>query len=519
MNAGFSLSRRVGGVEVFAWNPARTGQDGLPSLVNNFGDLLAEYLVERLAGPAVSLRPAPGDGPTLFTAGSVLHFVTGPAVVWGSGINFKVPDPMPRATDRLDVRAVRGPLTARALAAHGVVVPEVFGDPALLLPRLHPELLDWASRKQHAAVVVPNLNDLPGTSAEAHALGLPVIDPTAPLDHVLHAVAQSEFVVGNSLHAIVVADALGIPARLVTSTVEHPFKYRDYLAGTGRPGTVIASDLADALRLGGHEPVRADLDLLFEAFPRDLWSGRAAQAAAAPVRSERVILDAWARVMARTPPTAEQEVDEFLQQRLPRLSALADLALDSGSPDPLRDDAPAAAPYLAAFAAEAHWYTGLLRDLGPTSTAADEALRCLADDRPELFLRWRWLVRTGPHAVLQRAQVGSALVATIALRTGHLTNALHRVEIRFTSREGRVVAAAAPIFSMNAGQWSVEVTVAVPTEELQGSAWAVDALLDGEERLAVLATASPTLSGFPGWWDAPPPPWGLDLTTRHPEVD
>ena len=77
--------------------------------------------------------------PSLFALGSIFHQATNGSTIWGTGIN-----PIwqrPRMQVRcLDIRAVRGPLTKRYIRdTLGLAVPDIYGDPALLMPQLFPE--------------------------------------------------------------------------------------------------------------------------------------------------------------------------------------------------------------------------------------------------------------------------------------------------------------------------------------------------------------------------------------------
>lgn len=233
--------------------------------VNNFGDLLGPMIVDLMLQRR-GIDPASGGNAQLVTIGSVLHFARDGATIWGAGRNGKVREDK-HAWSNLDVRAVRGPLTASFLRNRGVIVPRVFGDPALLLPELMPELQDWASApKLHTTTVVLNLND---SHLGSQLSGL--IDPRRPVMEVLEHIARSHFVVASSLHAIVVAESVGIPARMLKSTTEPVFKYQDYYEATGRPGFVIAEKISDALEMGGEKPAVWDSQLLIDAFPYDLW--------------------------------------------------------------------------------------------------------------------------------------------------------------------------------------------------------------------------------------------------------
>lgn len=261
---------RVGGVPVAHWNPVR---DGAP--VNNFGDVLGPTIVSRLVARWGLEAPEPGPAdPTrlLVGTGSVLHLAPAGSVVWGTGVNGKKVRESWAVPPGLDVRAVRGPWTARLLRERGLEVPEVYGDPGMLLPYAMPELVALRASATEEVLVAPNLNDRSELGEQAAALGLPVLDPVEHLDLVLRRIATSGLVVGTSLHAIVVADALGVPARLVRSEHEPAFKYRDYLAGTGRWTEPVAPTVASALELGPHPAADLDRDALLEAFPADLWS-------------------------------------------------------------------------------------------------------------------------------------------------------------------------------------------------------------------------------------------------------
>lgn len=234
--------------------------------VNNFGDLLGPEIVKRMLDRAGVAQSGPAGDGRLFAIGSVLHFAATGDVVWGTGVNGKASADKYDFT-RLDVRAVRGPRTRKFLVDRGVAVPEVYGDPGLLTAELFPEIAAVASEKKHRVTVVPNLNDLASYTGD-------VLVPTRPLVECLTRIAQSELVVGSSLHGIIVAESFGIPARLVASPTEHAFKYEDYYAGSGRPGFTAATSVQEAVELGGEPPVDWNPQALIDAFPLDLWTGR-----------------------------------------------------------------------------------------------------------------------------------------------------------------------------------------------------------------------------------------------------
>lgn len=263
-------------IELYSWNPgrpllpgllgrrlARAGYSGAP--VNNFGDLLGPEIVKRvLASEGIDVRAAQGDA-RLFSIGSVLHFAGDGDTVWGTGRNGKETNATHHFS-QLDVRAVRGPLTAKFLEGRGVNVPRIFGDPGVLTARFFPELALLPGQKKHAVTIVPNLNDLPKYRRSEN-----VLDPRKPLADCISRIAHSELVVGSSLHGIVVAESFGVPARLIGSGHESEFKYEDYYLGTGRALPQTAWSVEEALQLGGAAPMDFDPAALLGAFPFDLW--------------------------------------------------------------------------------------------------------------------------------------------------------------------------------------------------------------------------------------------------------
>ena len=211
-----------------------------------------------LAEPALPRR--------LLAVGSILHLARTGDVIWGIGANGKKLD-HPAAYRELDIRAVRGPLTRAFLQAKGYEVPETYGDPGMLVGRLWPREQAARRFRQRAVTVVPNFHDM------HHAVGRSdAVNPTTDnIWETLGTIAASDLVVGSSLHAIVVAESFGIPARLVASSVEPRFKFEDYYRGTGRPGFCPAPDVDTAISWAGETPPSWDPKPLLDAFPRDLW--------------------------------------------------------------------------------------------------------------------------------------------------------------------------------------------------------------------------------------------------------
>lgn len=200
---------------------------------HNFGDLLTPDVVQFFLGESVEHVPEETKG-KLLAIGSIMEKIQDNDIVWGTGIHvFK------NKEKKNDVKflAVRGPKTRERIMTLYDEVPEVYGDPALLLPLMYkPDV-----QKQYRIGYVPHQVDVKVVKDIVRSLDLPdvvVIDPTNPdWKKTLDKILSCEKIISSSLHGIIVAEAYGIPA--VWSVHSNKifggeFKYHDYFEATGR---------------------------------------------------------------------------------------------------------------------------------------------------------------------------------------------------------------------------------------------------------------------------------------------
>lgn len=236
----------------------------------NFGDTLFRWIAERIAGRAIRPADVHGFAPKFLAGGSILHCARPFDTIWGVGLRDprQTFDEGRRVPRGLDVRSVRGPITRDFLVKRcGLDVPEIYGDPALLLPTLFPELRRESVRGRIG--VVPHFSDQ--HSFERLPPEAKLIRPDREPGEVISEILSCDFVIAGSLHGIIVAEAYGIPARwLKTSPTEPELKYFDYFQSTNRNPRP-ATTLDEAMSLGAEPPI-ADFDVakLRAAFPSDL---------------------------------------------------------------------------------------------------------------------------------------------------------------------------------------------------------------------------------------------------------
>lgn len=235
----------------------------------NFGDEISRVIfLTMLARKGFTPFDETPAQHTMLAVGSILHFAPDGATVWGSGANVHEGMEREYPFSTLDVRAVRGPQTAAFLRKRGITVPDVYGDPALLLPELFPGRFNATGEAEVG--VVPNWADL----TLFNDSGLPIIDPMRSWNVCVADILKYRFILSSSLHGLIIAESYGIPARYVrVSDQEGTFKYRDYYESTGRPDFKIARSIEEGLEMGGEPLPVIDTKPLLDAFPHDLWTG------------------------------------------------------------------------------------------------------------------------------------------------------------------------------------------------------------------------------------------------------
>lgn len=191
----------------------------------NFGDMLTPILFKFLGIDFIPARRF--EKGKLLAIGSIIYAARENDILWGTGT---MRDKYFQATPGMKVLAVRGPKTRSKIK--GCDVPEIYGDPAILLP-------DYYKPKQlpiHAVGFIPHYIDQnhPDLIGDKNAFIIDVKqDPFKTIDEI----CSCKLIVSSSLHGIIVAEAYGIPAvwiKLSDKLIGGNFKFNDYFLGSGR---------------------------------------------------------------------------------------------------------------------------------------------------------------------------------------------------------------------------------------------------------------------------------------------
>ena len=215
----------------------------------NFGDLLSRYVVEKLTGMCVEKYDRRRTATHLTAIGSILSGkeICSPAVIWGSG--FISPEPLwkikltriqqflRRRYGHPSVCAVRGKLTREILAKAGIYCPEIYGDPALLMPMIY----HGAKRKNYRLGVILHLEHQKFKDKFAHrdVKWINISRSYDDLEGFVDEVLECDAVLSSAMHGLIIANTYKVPCvrlkiqgrSILRESKWENFKFTDYLYG------------------------------------------------------------------------------------------------------------------------------------------------------------------------------------------------------------------------------------------------------------------------------------------------
>jgi hypothetical protein len=221
---------------------------------NNFGDILTPWLIRHIAGAEAEFSERDSDDQKYVTAGSILDNDIKNSIVWGTGIA--------RATDTVslchqDIRAVRGPISAKMVFEATGKTITVLGDPGIVISRFYtPKPL---SMRTETIGIIPHYVDYQKCKElqlEKH--GFKVIDITKGVDALLNEASTCSKIFSSSLHGIIASHALRVPAawiKLSNDVLGDDTKFYDYYESLGVSRASV--DLLDMRNLDGKGKIMA----------------------------------------------------------------------------------------------------------------------------------------------------------------------------------------------------------------------------------------------------------------------
>jgi len=236
----------------------------------NFGDALTPIIVKEITGKNL-IRTKKAYLGTLIGIGSIISRAEEGCIVWGSGIIIK----KDRVNPNADFRAVRGPLSRDRVLECGGDCPEIYGDPALLLPRFYQPKVE---KKFKLGIFSHYVNYKEAIKKFGNKESITVINALckkgSPLLKV-NQICECEKIMSSSLHGLIVAQAYGIPAKWIKFS--NPLggdgiKFLDYFLSTNqKPQTAFKiNNNLNIVKLEqeiNQVQIKIDLDKLWKSCP------------------------------------------------------------------------------------------------------------------------------------------------------------------------------------------------------------------------------------------------------------
>lgn len=204
--------------------------EGIPlhwCISNNIGDALNYWLIKKITSKNVYWVPRESNNFKFICIGSILNWADKNCGVWGAGLA--------NQTDKVDPEAkiysVRGPESAAIAIECGCEVPDIYGDPALLVSKYYNN-----NRKKFGQCkvgLIPHYADYHALCqydpefkiVDNHFKGIKIINVFDPIEKIADEIKKCQVILSSSLHGLILADAYGVPNKQV--------KISDYVLGDG----------------------------------------------------------------------------------------------------------------------------------------------------------------------------------------------------------------------------------------------------------------------------------------------
>lgn len=237
---------------------------------SNFGDCIAPYLVEKITGDkAIYVSNSDLHIEHIALIGSLLDSPPLSSThVWGCGFVYESGHTFAPKS----ISAVRGALSRQRYLLNEINCPEVYGDPALLLPNyFNPEI-----QKKYRVGIIPHVVDYIKV-LEAYSNrydDVLIINLSNPVEFVIEQILSCEKTISSSLHGLVVSHAYNIPSQWVEfseNVTGEGFKFRDYFTTVETNKSAVdlkaIPDLKSVFAAIPEHKISVDLNLLIENCP------------------------------------------------------------------------------------------------------------------------------------------------------------------------------------------------------------------------------------------------------------
>jgi len=206
----------------------------------NLGDELNYYLLSALTGKKIINRLSTFSKVSdhyynYICIGSIIEeFSTPKSIIWGAGAI--AGGKYPLRNQPYNVLAVRGKLTRQYLIENDIECPEIYGDPALLLPLVYyPDVA-----KKYKLGIIPHVSEIQHQYVQTivkQGAKLIRLDNYNNWTDIIDEIKSCEFIISSSLHGLILCDVYSVPNIWVCisgNLLGGTFKFLDYFSGVDR---------------------------------------------------------------------------------------------------------------------------------------------------------------------------------------------------------------------------------------------------------------------------------------------
>lgn len=240
---------------------------------NNFGDELSKYITEQLINrdkyDLVYNKKHKNINYNLVCIGSYIHAAVNNSFIFGSGVRTLDNKENGHKYNNLNVCAIRGQYSRKYLLKKNIKVPEIYGDPALLLslfykPKINDNLKDKIGIVPHKTNYDKYINSELVNNTNYH-----IINPTKDWKEIINDINSCKCILSSSLHGLICSDAYNIPNLWLDEFKlnEGEFKFIDYFSSQSRKYKKITNVNDFKEEYLYTEGNKIDLNLLKSSFP------------------------------------------------------------------------------------------------------------------------------------------------------------------------------------------------------------------------------------------------------------
>lgn len=239
----------------------------------NFGDQLSKFIFAKLLNLSNNLTKykitynKPNKSKNIIMIGSYIQTAPNNCIIFGSGIRTNPPIEKNSHLYRdLNVCAIRGPLSKAFLEDKNIKVPDVFGDPALLLPLFYKPTINF--EHSNKICVIPhftNYSKYKNINSSTYLL----TNPSDNWQNVINNICSCKYVISSSLHGLICSDAYNKPNIWLDEYPlnEGDFKFKDYFLSQSRNYIKINKLESFDEKLLYTEGNKININKLIQAFP------------------------------------------------------------------------------------------------------------------------------------------------------------------------------------------------------------------------------------------------------------